>query len=249
MAQSPTRSGSLPDLDPQALYMQLGHLTAKVPDLTAAPLSQSTQQWLGKAYALISQVLDNSDLMAFKSHVSNSGGGIDYTDEITMLLYRALALAELQAPAAAQGAFIPAGNAFDAMAAVGRVLQTAANDALIIDPYMDEKALTEFAVLAPEAVSIRLLADTASHKPSLRPAVTRWITQYGPRRPVEAKLAPPRILHDRLIAVDSGAVWVLTQSLNAFAARSPASIVRVDDETAALKVAAYDNLWQSSTPL
>jgi hypothetical protein len=37
-----------------------------------------------------------------------------------------------------------------------------------------------------------------------------------------------------LIIADNSEAWVLTQSLNAFAVRSPASIVRVDAETAAL---------------
>jgi len=56
-------------------------------------------------------------------------------------------------------------------------------------------------------------------------------------------------LHDRLIVVDGKIVWTLTQSLNAFAARSPASLVRVDPETAALKVAAYEQLWKNAKPL
>ena len=74
------------------------------------------------------------------------------------MLRRALAVAEMRAPVSAQGAFIAAGNSFDAFAAVGKVLATATGDILIIDPYLDEKALTDFAPLAHEGVSIRLLA-------------------------------------------------------------------------------------------
>jgi hypothetical protein len=87
-------------------------------------------------------------------------------------------------------------------------------------------------------------------KPTLRPAATRWVAQYGLNRPLQVKLAPARTLHDRLIAVDDSTVWVLTQSLNAFATRSPASIVRVDDQTAALKIAAYADVWpKAAVPL
>jgi hypothetical protein len=49
-----------------------------------------------------------------------------------------------------------------------------------------------------------------------------------------------------------GAHWtttraaVLTQSLNAFATRAPASIVRVDEETALLKIAAYQAIWATA---
>jgi hypothetical protein len=160
-----------------------------------------------------------------------------------------LAVAELKAPTAAQGAFIPAGNAFDALKALGKVLGGAKGDLLIVDPYMDEKALSDFAPLALEKVSIRLLADQHSVKPSLKPALRRWVLQYGAARPAEGRLASTKILHDRLIIVDGTHVWVLTQSLNAFAARSPASIVRADPELSALKVTAYEDMWKAATVL
>jgi hypothetical protein len=57
------------------------------------------------------------------------------------------------------------------------------------------------------------------------------------------------MLHDRLIIVDGAQVWVLTQSLNAFVVRSPATIVRVDGETAALKIKAYQDIWDKAKPL
>jgi hypothetical protein len=147
-------------------------------------------------------------------------------------------------PIATDGAFIGAGDVLDAYAAIGNVLAKAKADVLIVDPYMDEKALTDFAHLVPDGVSIRLLADAQHRKPTLEPAAKRWGTQYGSARPLEVRLAPARSLHDRLVVVDEQDAWILTQSLNAFAARAPASIVRVDPETAALKIAAYKGLWQ-----
>src|SRR4029077_2641824 len=114
----------------------------------------------------------------------------------------------------------------------------AKHEVLIVDPYMDEKALIDFAPLAPEGIAIRLLADEKDHKPTLHPAQERWVQQYGKSRPLEVRLALPRVLHDRLAIVDEAETWVLTQSLNALAARSPAAVVRVDPETSGLKVAA-----------
>jgi hypothetical protein len=160
-----------------------------------------------------------------------------------------LAVAELNAPAAAQGAFIPAGSAFDGFAAVGKVLSAAKGRLLIVDPYLDEKVLTDFAPLASEGVAICLLADQQSVKPSLQPAATRWSAQYGAKRPLEVKLAPPRALHDRLIIVDGNEAWDLTQSLNAFAVRSPATIVRSGPEQAALKIPYYESIWASEVVL
>jgi hypothetical protein len=135
------------------------------------------------------------------------------------------------------------------MAAIGKVLQSARSDILIVDPYMDEKALTVYGVLAAEKIELRLLADATQRKPSLAPTVAAWKAQHGATRPLDARLAPARQLHDRLILVDNSEAWTLTQSLNAFADRSPASIVKADAETSKLKVAAYSDLWSRATPI
>ena len=133
-------------VDPQSLYNQLGHLIASMPDLTRGSPSPSDRQWLGKAYALVSEVGHSADAISLAKHTNYLAGDAlreTSVQQITSILYRALAVAELRAPSPSQGAFIPAGSTFDAMAAVGKVLQTATSDALIVDPYMDEKALTD----------------------------------------------------------------------------------------------------------
>ena len=242
---------SLMTIDPGALYIQLGRLVESMPHLEVGPITPEVQQWLGRAGALIEAMGDAADIVQMKVSSANLNSSIRGTNAQTIksIVYRALATAELNAPASAQGAFIPAGNAFDAYAAIGKVLSIAGTDLLIVDPYMDEKALTEFAVLAHEQVSVRLLSDEHSHKPTLGPAAQRWAAQYGGKRPLQVRLTPPRRLHDRLIVVDGKVAWTLTQSLNAFAARAPASLVRVDPETAALKIAAYGALWNEAKPL
>jgi hypothetical protein len=129
------------------------------------------------------------------------------------------------------------------------VLKTATRDVLIVDPYMDEKALTDFGLLTPERITVRLLADKNSVQDSLPPAVERWTRQYGDKRPLEAKLTPRRALHDRAIFVDGKGAWVLTQSLKDFATRAPGVIFRVDEAVAALKIPAYEDLWNVANPL
>jgi hypothetical protein len=160
-----------------------------------------------------------------------------------------LARAELAAPAETQGAFITVGEQFSAISAVSKILGNARDDVLIVDAYADATILTDFAVLAPETATIRVLGDEHSVKPSLRPAATRWAAQYKAVRPLDVRLAPARALHDRLIVTDGGSVWIFTQSLKDFAGRAPASIVKVPVDIAAMKVAAYDAIWQDATPL
>jgi hypothetical protein len=239
-------------LDAQALYVQLGRLLESMPDLMENYDSPSAIQWLARAHALVREAGFEKEAETITSRASSFTNPYSRKDSIyhiSSILYRVLAIAELQAPTAAQGAFIPAGNAFDALAVIGKVLSAAKRDLLIVDPYMDEKVLTDFVGLAAENVGLRLLADQQGLKPTLRSAVQRWQSQYGSKRPLLTKLASPRSLHDRLIIVDGTDVWDLTQSLNAFAARSPATIVRSSPEQAELKIPYYESVWTSAVPL
>jgi hypothetical protein len=241
-------------MDPKARYIQLGRLVETMPNLHTHA-DRETLLWLGRVSALIDTSGDISEIVPFRAAMdatineSNSFLQNKAVLTLTSILYRQLAKAEMNAPAETQGSFIPAGNAFDAIAAVAKVLQQAKSDVLIVDPYMDEKALVEFALLAAEGISIHLLSDHKSCKPSLKPASERWKHQYQTTRPLELRLAKARTLHDRLIIVDSATIWILTQSLNALAARSPASIVRVEHEAASVKLDAYKAIWDDSDPI
>lgn len=241
--------------DHEILYRELGRLVETMPDLTQAPLSADAHRWVGRAYALVSEVGNLADPAIF-SVTSNSLGNVGRTQfdydsrhkaahEIQAIVYRALAVAEKNAPVGVGGAFIPVGNSFDAFAALSKVLSAATSDVLIIDPYLDETALTDFGCAVPEGVGLRLMADSASCKATLRPAAERWVQQHGSIRPLMARLAPPKALHDRAVFIDQTTAWTLTQSLKDFAKKSPAEIVRVDD-TAALKIAAYEDIWALS---
>lgn len=234
-------------IDPDNLYMRLGYLIASMPALARTDTDPTEiRKWLGQAYALVYASGDIFDATSLKSQASRlrTIERSSAASEIATILFRTLATAELNASAGMQGAFIPAGNVFEAMAVLGKVLQSATQDVLIVDPYMDEKALTDFAVLIPEGIMTRLLADQKGHKPTLKPAVTRWHSEHGTARPLDARLAPGGSLHDRLIAIDGVTAWVLTQSLNGLAVRSPASVLRSDADTAKLKIMAYESIWR-----
>jgi hypothetical protein len=235
-------------MNAEELYTRLGRLISAPPKIEATAATNDTRIWLAQAYALVVAGGDINDRLRFKNLITwlSKRYDSDYYREVFDVLYRTLAVAETDAPASAQGAFIPAGSAFDAMAAVGKVLGSAKARVRIVDPYMDEKALTDFAVLLAEGIATELLADSKNAWPSFRPAVQRFMQQYGVTRPLEARLAPHKALHDRLIIVDGATVWTLTQSLNAFAARSPATIVRIDGDAAPLKIAAYDSFWSTA---
>lgn len=234
-------------MTPEELYIAIGRTIEEQPN---PENMNEILRWLGRARALVDQIskLDAAEITAATS-VRVHGDPWFVITTANAALYRALAVAELNAPVSTQGSFIPAGNALDAMAAVGKVLQAATKSVLLVDPYMDQKALTDYAPLAPEGVEVFLMSDAATVKPTFSPAVARFKQQFGAKRPLEARLAAPRILHDRLVIIDQATAFTVTQSFNALADRSPASIVRTDPETAVLKVDAYGSLWAAATPV
>jgi hypothetical protein len=112
---------------------------------------------------------------------------------------------------------------------------------------MDDSVPLDFGGAVPDAVSLRLLSDQATAKQSLGPAATKWKAQY-PNRSLQVRLASSRTLHDRVMLVDGKDAWTVTQSLKDLAKRSPAEIVRAND-VAALKIAAYEQLWSTAQVL
>jgi hypothetical protein len=231
-------------LAPEELYRRLGRLIEAMPEIGHIPLQDSTRKWIADAYALVRECDDKAEAFAFKLAVDGLGtlAWADNVEKIKSIVYRALAVSELKAPPGIGGSFIPVGNGFDAFAALSKVLRSAVKDVLIVDPYMDETALTDFGICLQEGIALRLLADEEDHKATLKPATKKWMQQYSGTRPLEVKLAPPKALHDRAILIDGTVAWTLTQSLKDFAKRAPAEIVRAD-EIAPLKIAAYEKVW------
>jgi len=220
-----------------------------MPDLVNGPLTNETHQWLGRAGALIAS-MDGAEGVAFNVCAQGLLGNMRQynANGIAQALYRALAKAELNAPASVKGTFIAAGHTFDAFAAVGNVLKRAKTDILIVDPYADETVLSDYVVLAPENVTVRLLTE-ANYKQSLKPAAERWVQQFATKRPLHVRLAPNKALHDREIFVDSTEAWNVGQSLKDLAKKSLTGLSLQEGDLGARKIAAYEGIWNVSTPL
>jgi hypothetical protein len=241
-------------IDPEILYLQMGRLVASMPELRGnAPITPEINQWLGRAIALVeASGAGTGDIVSLKVCAQGLGSAIrdHHAQTIAAIVHSALARAELNAPASAQGAFIAAGDTLTAFAAVGKVLARAKSDILMVDAFADQSIITDFAITAPERVNLRILgANKEVRKLALRPAAERWVTQFGKERPIEVRVAPAAVLHDRLIIIDGTEAWFAGQSFNGMAQRSHTSIEKSDPELAAMKVQAYEALWSSAQPL
>jgi hypothetical protein len=111
---------------PEAIYLQLGQLVAEMPDLATGPITPEMNEWMGRAVALV-ELVDRLDTIPLKvaCQTLNSAIRDSNVQTIAAIVHQALAKAELNAPASVRGAFIAAGDKFDAFAAVGKVLEMA----------------------------------------------------------------------------------------------------------------------------
>jgi hypothetical protein len=239
------------ELTPEALYFQLGHLVAELPELATGATTPEAEQWLRRAGALIEASGGMAEVLQFRVAVQNLDGPLRArnAETIAEIVRRAFARAELEAPPAAQGTFIVAKDAVDAFVAVRKILATAENEVLLVDPAADAKALTDVALLAPDHVVLRLLADQDAHKASLRSATQRWIRRFGAVRPLYVRLAGAGILHATLILIDGTAAWALRTSFSKLAKGSDISLVRIPPRAASSMIDAYAAHWDAAASM
>lgn len=218
---------------------------------TGEPLTRAQVAWQARAVALIELQGHLSDVNAFstamtrsRSSMSRAGAGLSFFQLLTTAATRE----ELKMAPGARGTFIPLGDHFDALRAITDVLQGAANDLLIVDPYADDSILHRFARSANEGVRIRVLRDSRYQEIGAKLLVAKdaWIRQFGNQRPLEIRSAPRGALHDRFISQDSQTVFLVSQSLKDLAERSPATIQKTDQHITDEKIAAYEALWQAA---
>src|SRR5258705_2124419 len=172
-------------MDAETLYHQVGRLIQSMPALpSGSPLTDDDHLWLGRVDALLLETGDVSDSIDWRGAVLYLGGASHTVGlkGLKKVLYRVLGRAELKAPPGIRGAFIPAGNSFDTFAALSKVLQTAGQDILIIDPYLDETILTDFGGAIPARELLQRLPDHVPHQPTLEPTATAWSQPRGPAR-------------------------------------------------------------------
>lgn len=207
------------------------------------------ERWLGQTNAVLQASGCLDALIDFKTARSSIGGILFNRSKLTTPLQDAYAALELTLPVGSQGAFIPPGEAFNGYAALVRIVKSANDNLLIVDPYTDATLFTEIAPSIPEGVSLRCLTSKQSFK-ELVAASDKWInTGEHEKRPVTVRIAPPKTLHDRVIIIDGSAVWSISQSFKDIAARSAASITQDRTDLARQKIEFWEASWNSGEAL
>ena len=141
-------------MNAEETYVRINQIIQEAEEVIQSGATTNLLRWAGMSYATLIESGLGLGMAAstVKTAISTHHLTGDYSTYTQVLgaLFQAVAIAELKSPASAQGAFIPVGNSFDALAAVGKLLGQSNKSVRIIDPYMDEKALTEFGIMANE---------------------------------------------------------------------------------------------------
>jgi hypothetical protein len=245
------RSPTLMLLTPEKLYFELGRLIAEMPELTSGPITREVQRWLTSANALVKSSGSLTEALPFTVACENLDGPLRgrNAERIADILHRVLVKAELNAPREVRGSVLLVGGSLDAYMAMRQLLGTATGDALLVEPDAAGKILADYAILAPERVTVRLLADEAQYRPSLTEGVQRWQQRFGEHRKLTVRLASANTLYERLVLLDGERAWVSGLPFSQLAKRTHTTFVRMRPEEEARKTAMYAEIWEDAKPL
>jgi hypothetical protein len=140
--------------------------------------------------------------------------------------------------------FIEPSTRYSKLRETHALLRVMTGDVRVCDPYADLKTLDLLAE-CEGATGIRLLTHNVKSKTGLKQAVKAFSTEHG--IPLEVRIAPPKILHDRYAIHDDGMV-MFGASLNSIGLKQ-SFVVALGQDIRATVLGAFEATWQNSTPL
>lgn len=234
---------------PEQQYAELKALVDNAPDLIACDVhAPEVRRWLSRAYVAVETVSGLVDAVKFSVSSDNLDSVLRKGNAQTIMgcVNRALSRVEAQLPVANGNAFIAPGDFWSAFVSISGLFSLAQRDLLVVDPYLDDTVLRDYAGHLPGGASLRLLTTgVAKRFGILEPAIEKWNATHSTRS-VELCVAPKGLIHDRVICIDGNTAWIVTQSLKDLGAKAPATVMRFDDQLTPDKIAAYERLWNAT---
>ena len=170
-------------------------------------------------------------------------------ETIAKILHHALAKAEENVPRELRGSVILLRKNLEAYKGMQKLLAATSCDALLVDPRASGQILADYAIVAPERVTIRIPADEGQYGSSLVAGIRRWQQRFGDRRNLMVRLASANLLHERLILLDGERAWLLGAPFSELAKRRYTAVVRMRPEEETRKIAVYSEIWEEAEPL
>ena len=235
-------------LTPEKLYFELGRLIAEMPELASGPITPEVQRWLASANALVTSSGSLTEPLKLTVACENLDGPLRTrnAETIKSILHSMFVKAEANVPREVRGSVLLIGGNREAYMAMRRLLATATSDVLLVEPDARAKILADYAILAPERITVRLLADEAQYRPSLIAGIQRWQQRFSGTRNLIVRVASANILYERLVLLDSGRAWVLGAPFSHLAKRRHTTLIRMRPEDEARKIAVYAEIWEEA---
>lgn len=235
-----------PSIPPEQLRALLEAAIREAPAFPSEEsVSEEELRWLARAETLVEAGGTMAEQVEFRTARQALGSYSHNPNGLMSPLLNCYYRAELRAPPAAQGRFIPPGDTWGGYAALVNLVSRECDQLFIVDPYLDATLFTEVLPHAKARRAARCLTVKGASHAALQAAALKWSQEGAASVPVELRYAPKQALHDRLVFVD-GEAWDVSQSLKDLARRSPASLARSDIEMGKLKLAHYNELWEQS---
>jgi hypothetical protein len=238
-------------LKPETVYWELGRLIAEMPELASGPITPEVERWLANTTELVKSTGSLTEPLQLTVACENLDGPLRARNAeiITNILHRMFIQAEVKVPPEVRGSVLLIGGNLDAYKAMHRLLATASSDALLVEPEADGKLLADYAILAAERTTIRLLVDEAEYRPSLIGGIRRWLQRFGDSRNLMVRGASANTLYERLILLNGERAWVLGAPFSHLAKRTHTTLVRMRPEEEARKIELYAEIWEEAKPL
>jgi hypothetical protein len=134
---------------------------------------------------------------------------------------------------------IPHGGFFDYFDEIRKVIETARQDLLFVDPYLDAEFVSRYLEHVVKGVHIRLLAR--ERVKTLLPAVEAFAKQS--KQKVEVRSASS--FHDRYVFVDNATCYQSGASFKDGAKTAPTTLTQIVDAFVAMKQT-YEDLWNAA---
>ena len=134
---------------------------------------------------------------------------------------------------------VSTGKIFDYFDEIRKILETANNDVLFVDPYLDAEFVSRYLPNIKSGVSIRLLARERLQ--TLLPSVNAYRVQS--QQLIEVRSAPG--FHDRYIFVDRNSCYQSGASFKDGAKKSPTTVTQITDAFTAMH-STYEDIWSNA---
>jgi hypothetical protein len=227
-------------MDPKILLLEVEDLHRTMPP--RATIRHDTEEnaaWWGRAGALV-DAWDPMKGVLFQGHAKKAMDQMAVTSTEGIRLASML-LQQMRADLAMKtrgplSATVDRGMTFDYFDAVRKLIETAREDILFVDPYLDADFVSRYLPHVAAGTSIRLL--TKEKLSTLMPAVRTFAHQES--RAVEVRAATS--LHDRFVFIDGRECHQSGASFKDGGKNAPTTLTQIVDSFAAVRET-YEVLW------